>query len=213
VAAGVAVLLVLMFAVASFLLWRTEVRRASTVVQMLEPRFRIEPVVAASKDRVRAVVEVVNESQVRNHNLRVAVVAVDRTSGEPADDGAAGFTGPLPLEDALRAGEPAERYSATLDGRARFDLAIAKVFQKGVLQCARNSGDDVSPWLPEGQAYVFYVEAAADDGPRIEARLELRTTMGGPPTTDTISGRGITRRRLPSFSFQTLSDEPGTADN
>ena len=65
-----------------FLLWRTEVRRANAVFEMLEPRFRIVPAVVPSKDRVGAVVEVVNESRVRNHNLRVAVVAVDRTSGE-----------------------------------------------------------------------------------------------------------------------------------
>ena len=78
VAAGVAVLLFLMLAVASFLLWQTEVLRANAVSEMLEPRFRIVPVVVPSADRVRAVVEVVNDSRARNHNLRVAVVAVDR---------------------------------------------------------------------------------------------------------------------------------------
>ncbi|MXW56223.1 MAG: hypothetical protein F4Z33_08390 [Gemmatimonadales bacterium] len=206
-------MLFLMFTVASFLLWRTEVLRANAVFEILEPRFRIVPVVVPSKDRVRAVVEVVNESGGRNHNLRVAVVAVDQTSGEPTDDGAAGFTGPLPLEDALRAGEPAQRYSATLDGRARFDLAMVTASQEGVFQSARNRLGEGPPLLTEGEAYVFHVEAAADDGPRIEERLELRTTVGGKPSADPDSDDPIPRRQLPNFSFQILSDEPGTAGN
>ena len=213
VAAGVAVFLLLLVAVASFLLWRTEVLRANAVFEMLEPRFRIVPVVVPSKDRVLAVVEVVNESRVRNRNLRVAVVAVDRTSSETTADGAAGFTGRLPLEGTLRIGESAQRYSATLDRNASFDLAMATAFQKGIFQCARNRRGEGPPLLTEGEAYVFHVEAAADFGPRIEERLELRTTVGGTPTTDPSSGLPIARKPLPSFSFRILPDEPATADN
>ena len=212
VAAGVAVLLFLMHAVASFLLWRTEVRRTNAVFEKLEPRFRVVPVVVPSKDRVRAVVEVVNESRVRNHNLRVAVVAVDRTSGEPTDDGAAGFTGALPLEGAF-VGEPAERYSATLDSKASFNVAMVTASQEGVFQCARNRRGEGPLLLVEGEAYVFHVEAAADAGLRVAKKLELLTTVGGAPSTDPNSEHPIPQRRLPSVSFRILSDEPGAADS
>ena len=213
VAAGVFVLLFFMLAVASFLLWRTEVRRANAVFEMLEPRFRIMPVEVPSKDRVRAVVEVVNESRVRNHNLSVAVVAVERTSCEPTDDGAVGFTGPLPSEGSFRRGEPAQRYSVTLDTKASFDLAMVTASQEGVFQCASNPRGEGPPLLAEGEAYVFHVEAAADDGPRVAEKLELFTTVGGAPSTDPNSEHPIPQRRLPSLSFRILSDEPGPTDN
>ena len=86
---------------------------------------------------------------------------------------------------------------------------MAPAFQKGIFQCARNRRGQGPLLLTEGEAYVFHVEAAADDGPRIEERLELRTTVGGTFSTD----RMVPRRRLPNFSFRVLSDEPGTADN
>lgn len=205
-AAGVAVVLLVMVAVASFLAWRTELLNANAAFEMLEPRFRIVPVVAESRDRVRAVVEVVNDSQVRVHNLRVAVVDASRKPGEATDEEAIGLAGLLPLEGSWHPGEgTSERYSVTLDGSGRFDLAMGTASYEGVFQCARNRSGEGPPLLREGETYVFRVEAAADGVPRVQEVLELRTTAGGPIGTDPEYGHAV-RRRLPEFAFDISSE-------
>lgn len=199
-AAAISFFLLAMVSTAAFLLWRTEVVKASQAYENLRPRFRIVPMVVKSKDRVRAVVEVVNESRARIHNLRVAVVDVDRPSREPAGEEFVGQIGPLPQEGPVRYEGPRQRESVTLDGRARFDLAMALAHGEGIYQSARDLRER-GGLLPEGETYVFRVEAAADDVPRLEALLELRTTSGGPGRTDADSGKPIPREPMPSFEF------------
>ena len=204
--AAIALFLLAMVATAGFLLWRTEVLKVKRAYETLRPRFRIVPAVAESEDKVRAVVEVVNESPTRIHNLRVAVVDVYRPSREPADREPTGIAGLLPQEGPAHFDGPSQRYSVTLDGRVRFDLAMAIVHREGIFQCARDRREERGGLLPEGEAYVFRVEAAADDVPRIEELLELRTTIGGPARTDADYGDPIPREPMPSFVLDILLD-------
>ena len=204
--AAIAFFLLVMVATAGFLLWRTEVLKAKRAYETLRPRFRIVPAVAESEDKVRAVVEVVNESPTRIHNLRVAVVDVYRPAREPADKEPVGDVGVLPQEGPVHFDSPPQRDSVTLDGSARFDLAMAIVHREGIFQYARDRRGARGRLLPEGEAYVFRVEAAADDVPRIEALLELRTTIGGPVCIDPDTRDEIPREPRPSFRFVITSD-------
>ena len=206
-AAVTAVFLLAMVSTAAFLLWRTVVLRANQAYETLRPRFRIVPDVAESDVRVRAVVEVVNESPMRIQNLRVAVVDVYCLSREPADEEPVWRLGPLPREGPEASEGPLPSYSVTLDGRARFDLAKALSYGKGIYQCARDRRER-GGLLLEGETYVFQVEAAADDVPRIDELLELRTTNGGPERTDANSGIAIPREPMPSFELDIVTDTP-----
>ncbi|WP_419939512.1 hypothetical protein [Candidatus Palauibacter sp.] len=213
ITAAIAFFLLVMVATAGFLLWRTEVLKANRAYEAFQPRFRIVPVVAKSEDRVRAVVEIVNESPTRIHNLRVAVVDVFRLSREPADREAVGDVGVLPQEGPAHFDGPPKRDSVTLDGRARFDLAMAIVHREGIFQHARDRRKQQGELLPEGEVYVFRVEAAADDVPRIEELLELRTTRDGAVDSDPDTGDAIARKPLPSFRFDIVSDTPPVRDS
>ena len=205
ITAAMAFFLLVMVATAGFLVWRTEVLKAHRVYEALRPRFRIVPAVAESDDRVRAVVEVVNESPTRIHNLRVAVVEVYCPSREPADEEPIWKVGLLSQEGPPHYDGPLRSDSVTLDGRARFDLAQAIAHQEGIFQCAQDRRER-GGLLPEGETYVFRVEAAADDVPRIEKLLRLGTTKGGPERTDANSGNLIPREPMPSFVFDIVSD-------
>ena len=199
--------LLVMVATAGFLAWRTAMLKANRAYEALRPRFRIVPAVAESDEKVRAVVEVVNESPTRIHNLRVTVVEVCRPSQEAVDREPIGDVGVLPQEGPVRFGDsPPERDSVTLDGSVRFDLAMATMHREGIFQYARDRQKRQGGLLSEGEAYVFRVEAAADDVPRIEELLELRTTNGGPVCIDPDTRDPIPRKPLPSFRFETSSD-------
>ena len=212
-AAVTAFLLLVMVSTAAFLAWRTEVLKAHRVYEALRPRFRIVPAVVESEDKVRAVVEVVNESPTRIHNLRVAVVDVYRTSREPADREPLGHVGVLLQEGPAHFDGPPQPDSVTLDGRARFDLAMAIAHREGIFQHARDRRKRQGELLPEGEVYVFQVEAAADDVPRIEELLELRTTSGGPVHRDSDTGQPIPRMPMPSFAFDIVSDTSPALDS
>ena len=212
--AAIAFFLLVTVATAGFFLWRTEVLKVNRLYETLRPRFRIVPAVAESDEKVRAVVEVVNESPTRIHNLRVTVVEVCRPSQEAADREPVGDVGVLPQEGPVRFGDsPAERDSVTLDRSARFDLAMATVHREGIFQYARDRQKRQGGLLSEGEAYVFRVEAAADDVPRIEELMELRTTIGGSAPTDADYGDPIAREPMPSFTFDIVSDTSAARDS
>lgn len=209
--AAIAFFLLVIVGTAGFLLWRTEVLKAERAYETLRPRFRIVPAVAESEDSVRAVVEVVNESPTRIHNLRVAVVDAYRLSREPVDREPVGIVGVLPQEGPAHFDGPPQQELVTLDGGVRFDLAVATKHREGVFQCAQDRREERRKLLPEGGAYVFRVEAAADDVPRVEELLELHTTIGGPVSKNAY-GHAILRDPMPSFVFVISSDTSPTRD-